>query len=81
MTIDEATHCKDCEWWELLKEAPEVDGYGACHLPVAYANYQIWWEQHPELHEGLNPPNAAGGFAITGCNRICKAFEQRGVRQ
>lgn len=81
MTIDKVTklslHCKDCRWWELRVEDPEVDGYGSCHHPIAFANYLLWWQRHPELHEDLNPPNAEGGFGIEGCRLACPVGETK----
>lgn len=78
MKVGEATYCKDCEWWELINEDWDIGGWGACHHPVAYANYQIWWNSHPLSREGLAPPSSDGGFEVTGSWKGCPAFRRKG---
>jgi len=73
--ITKPAHCKDCRWWEFLEDEPDVDGHGLCHHPIAFANYLVWWQQHPDLREEVNPPNPDGGFAIEGCHRACEKGE------
>lgn len=72
-------HCKDCKWWELLHKNEGYGDWGACHHPIAHANYQIWWNNHPMVHDKLASPNSEGGFEMSGNGRACEAFEDRGL--
>ncbi|MBA7556489.1 hypothetical protein ES705_49198 [subsurface metagenome] len=47
--------CRDCKWWEFLEEDPPVGDHGACHHPIAEAQYIA--------HMGEPAPN---GLAMEG---------------
>jgi len=59
--------CRDCKWWEFLEEDPPAGDLGACHHPVAEAQYIA--------HMGEPAPN---GLAMEGARRACPKFEPSG---
>lgn len=58
--------CHYCQWWQLLEEDPAVGGHGACHHPLAEAQYIAF-----------TGDTAPGGLAMEGARRACHLFEQR----
>lgn len=62
---DQGDRCRDCQWWELLEDDPDVGGHGSCHHPTAEAQHII--------HTGEAAPE---GLSMEGARRACPVFER-----